>query len=59
MANGATLKASRCPESELWGYVDQRGRQVVEPRFVAREGFDCGFAIVTVGVPWELLRQAG
>ena len=41
----------------LWGYMDHRGRVLVEPRYNTATGFEDGYACVSVGRSFSILRR--
>lgn len=44
---------------ELYGYVDNTGRNVIQPRFIAARGFSDGLAAVMEGEKWGYIDRSG
>jgi hypothetical protein len=46
-------------EKDKWGYKDQKGLEVIEPKFDYQSSFSQGLAAVKINDKWGFINQTG
>jgi hypothetical protein len=44
---------------DMWGYKDQKGLEVIEPKFAHARNFSEGLAVVKINDKWGYIKETG